>query len=108
MCAYFTERDHFLGAVITPPLIVRFVEPIDRSGYKQRSSAGAQVMDQAAFPQTSAEGTQLSFAEVMQLVQEGQEVPGLTKMDVKPTNQSPTPSQMERMRKPWETLSAPE
>lgn len=84
------------------------MEPIDRSSYKQQSSAGAKVMDQAAFSQTSAEGTQLSFAEVMQLVQEGKEVPGVTKMDVKPTNQSPTPSQMERMRKPWEISSASE
>lgn len=106
------------GAVITPPLIVRFVEPIDRSSYMQQGSTGANVMDPAAFShsgvcgsqtaQASAEGTQLSFAEVMQLVQEGKEVPGVRKLDVKPTNQSPTPSQMERMRKPWEISSASE
>ena len=54
--------------------------------------------------ETSAqtEVTQLSFAEVMKLVQEGKEVPGAKKLDVKPTNQSPTPSQMERRLKPWE------
>lgn len=92
--------------MITPPPIARFVEPIDRSSYKQQSSAAAKATDQAAFSQTSAEGTQLSFSEVMQLVQEGKEVPGVTKLDVKPTNQSPAPSQMERMQKPWETLSA--
>uniref|UniRef100_A0A3B5PWU4 Peroxisomal membrane protein PEX14-like KPWE domain-containing protein n=1 Tax=Xiphophorus maculatus TaxID=8083 RepID=A0A3B5PWU4_XIPMA len=40
--------------------------------------------------------SQLSFAEVMQLVQEGKEVPGVTKPDVQPSNQSPTPSQMQR------------
>uniref|UniRef100_A0A8C4NVG3 Peroxisomal membrane protein PEX14-like KPWE domain-containing protein n=1 Tax=Dicentrarchus labrax TaxID=13489 RepID=A0A8C4NVG3_DICLA len=45
---------------------------------------------------------QLSFAEVMRLVQEGKEVPGATKLDIKPTNQSPTPSQMGRILKPWE------
>ena len=84
------------------------MEPIDRSSYKQQTSAGAKGMDQAAFTQSSAEATQLSFTEVMQLVQEGKEVPGVTEMDVKPTNQSPTPSQMERMRKPWEISSAPE
>uniref|UniRef100_A0A3B3B8L9 Peroxisomal membrane protein PEX14-like KPWE domain-containing protein n=1 Tax=Oryzias melastigma TaxID=30732 RepID=A0A3B3B8L9_ORYME len=47
--------------------------------------------------------SQLSFAEVMRLVQEGKEVPGVTKVDVHASNQSPTPSQMERRQKPWET-----
>uniref|UniRef100_A0A3P9MYH2 Peroxisomal membrane protein PEX14-like KPWE domain-containing protein n=1 Tax=Poecilia reticulata TaxID=8081 RepID=A0A3P9MYH2_POERE len=46
--------------------------------------------------------SQLSFAEVMQLVQEGKEVPGVTEPDVQPSNQSPTPSQMQRVQKPWE------
>uniref|UniRef100_A0A671VJD3 Peroxisomal membrane protein PEX14-like KPWE domain-containing protein n=1 Tax=Sparus aurata TaxID=8175 RepID=A0A671VJD3_SPAAU len=57
--------------------------------------------------ETSAqtEATQLSFAEVMRLVQEGKEVPGVKKLDIKPTNQSPTPSQMERRSKPWEISS---
>lgn len=106
------------GAVITPPLIVRFVEPIDRSSYLQQGSSRADVMDPEAVShsgvcssqtaQASAEGTRLSFAEVMQLVQEGKEVPGVRELDVKPTNQSPTPSQMERMRKPWEISSASE
>ncbi|CAG03908.1 unnamed protein product [Tetraodon nigroviridis] len=86
----------------------RFVEPIDRSGYRQQSSAGAEAMHQAAFAPPPAGATPLSFAEVMQLVQEGKEVPGVTKMDVQPTNQSPTPSRMERMRKPWEISAAPE
>lgn len=106
----------------------RFVEPIDRTSYKQWSSAsphGTQMdsdveqLDQRALSdsdsgisknqtaETSAETeeTQLSFAEVMRLVQEGKEVPGATKLDVKPTNQSPTPSQMERILKPWEISS---
>lgn len=100
------------GAVITPPLIVRFVEPIDRSSYMQQGSSRANVMHpgvcSSQTAQASAEGTRLSFAEVMQLVQEGKEVPGVRKLDVKPTNQSPTPSQMERMRKPWEISSASE
>lgn len=72
-------------------------------------------MDQAAFPgagrdqaaaTTSEEGDQLSFAEVMRLVQEGKEVPGVRKLDIKPTNQSPAPSRMERIQKPWEISSA--
>eukprot|EP00066_Takifugu_rubripes_P011790 XP_011601056.1 PREDICTED: uncharacterized protein C6orf226 homolog [Takifugu rubripes] len=96
----------------------RFVEPIDRSSYVQQSSDGANVVDRAAFShsgvsssqtaQAATEGTQLSFAEVMQLVQEGKEVPGVRKLEVKPSNQSPTPSQMERLQKPWETSSASE
>lgn len=96
-------------------LIVRFVEPIDRSSYMQQSSDRANVMDRAAFShpgvsgnqtaQASTEGTQLSFAEVMQLVQEGKEVPGVRKLEVKPSNRSPAPSQMERLQKPWETSS---
>uniref|UniRef100_A0A3Q3MFM3 Peroxisomal membrane protein PEX14-like KPWE domain-containing protein n=1 Tax=Labrus bergylta TaxID=56723 RepID=A0A3Q3MFM3_9LABR len=48
----------------------------------------------------------LSFAEVMKLVQEGKEVPGVKQLDVKPTNQSPTPSHMDRILKPWELSSS--
>lgn len=101
----------------------RFVEPIDQSSYRKWSSASHHVTqmdceqpDQRTrsasdsdisnnqAPETSAgtEATQLSFAEVMRLVQEGKEVPGVKKLDIKPTNQSPTPSQMERILKPWE------
>lgn len=52
------------------------------------------------------ETKQLSFAEVMQLVQEGKEVPGVKKLDIRASNQSPTPSKMERPLKPWETTSS--
>ncbi|KAG7216000.1 hypothetical protein INR49_003522, partial [Caranx melampygus] len=52
--------------------------------------------------EAETEVTQLSFAEVMRLIQEGKEVPGALKLDIKPSNQSPTPSQMERVLKPWE------
>nr|XP_030279459.1 uncharacterized protein C6orf226 homolog [Sparus aurata] len=108
----------------------RFVEPIDRSSYKQWSSASPHVtqMDceqlcqstcsdsdcdniknnQTAETSAQTEATQLSFAEVMRLVQEGKEVPGVKKLDIKPTNQSPTPSQMERRSKPWEISSVSE
>lgn len=80
----------------------------------QQSSDRANVMDRAAFSHPgvssnqTAQATQLSFAEVMQLVQEGKEVPGVRKLEVKPSNQSPAPSQMERLQKPWETSSASE
>lgn len=114
---------------MVPPLsvITRFVEPIDLSSYKQRRSASSHVtpMDYSVeqlnqttpsdpdfdisnrTTETSAEteAKQLSFAEVMRLVQEGKEVPGVTKLDIQPTNQSPTPSQMERRLKPWEMAS---
>ncbi|XP_022043668.1 uncharacterized protein LOC110946437 [Acanthochromis polyacanthus] len=107
----------------------RFVEPIDRSSYKQWSSSSPRVssssglaveqLDQKTHPhsdfdvsknQTDAsvhtETQQLSFAEVMRLIQEGKEVPGVKKLDIQPSNQSPTPSQMVRILKPWETASS--
>ncbi|CAJ1084630.1 uncharacterized protein C6orf226 homolog [Xyrichtys novacula] len=100
----------------------RFVEPIDPTSYKQWSSTLPHVTPvdcsadqrtlsdpdsdvnktQTAETSTETETTQLSFAEVMKLVQEGKEVPGAKKLDIKPTNQSPTPSQMDRVLKPWE------
>lgn len=93
----------------------RFVEPIDQRDYKVWSSSarGGRELDQGAPsenppPQTSAgpEARQLSFAEVMQLVQEGKEVPGVKRLDIRPSNQNPTPSQMQQVLKPWNT-SAP-
>ncbi|RVE70870.1 hypothetical protein OJAV_G00069170 [Oryzias javanicus] len=93
----------------------RFVEPIDQSSYRQWNSAPhppspitPEHKDQISLQsedQTrgACAASQLSFAEVMRLVQEGKEVPGVTKLDVHASNQSPTPSQMERRRKPWET-----
>lgn len=103
----------------------RFVEPIDQTSYKQWRSSSPHVtpVDRSTEQQkqrtlsdpdsdtsdklteetsTETEAAQLSFAEVMKLVQEGKEVPGVKKLDIKPTNQSPTPSQMGRIRKPWE------
>nr|XP_029995868.1 uncharacterized protein C6orf226 homolog [Sphaeramia orbicularis] len=101
----------------------RFVEPIDSSAYKQWISASVNGTqkdndehleqkklsdngDQAAEAPAQTETQQLSFAEVMRLVQEGKDVPGALKLDIQPSNQSPTPSQMERRLKPWETLAA--
>ncbi|KAM9341901.1 uncharacterized protein KZ484_014580 [Pholidichthys leucotaenia] len=107
----------------------RFVEPIDSTCYKQQCSPAPRVTDSGCDNQQSDQRTslqpdcgisdkqtpelpshvrtkQLSFAEVMQLVQEGKEVPGVTKLDIQPSNQSPTRSQMKRIVKPWETSSA--
>lgn len=123
MVKYTTSEATF--SVTTPPLsvITRFVEPIDRTSYKHWRSSSPRVTqmvseqpDQRSLPgsvsgvshsrtaETSAEmeAMQLSFAEVMRLVQEGKEVPGVTKLDINPTNQTPAPSQMERILKPWE------
>ncbi|XP_013878145.1 uncharacterized protein LOC106527709 [Austrofundulus limnaeus] len=100
----------------------RFVEPIDQQSYRTWCSSSHHVKasdlqqdqrnlspsDSENQTETSAhpETKQLSFAEVLQLVQEGKEVPGVTKLDIKPSNQSPTPSQMQQVRKPWETSSS--
>ncbi|KAK5611517.1 hypothetical protein CRENBAI_015470 [Crenichthys baileyi] len=100
----------------------RFVEPIDQQSYKRwislscnhqqdqtrQSHPDSNGHENQVMTQTSAgtETKRLSFAEVMQLVQEGKEVPGVTKPDVHPSNQSPTPSQMQRVQKPWETTSS--
>lgn len=108
----------------------RFVEPIDLDGYKQwrvsstalssTSSMGDNIEQLKKFDhltiadsnsdicESTTGGTSantdaaLSFEEVFRLVQAGEEVPGLSKLDVKPNNQTPTPSQMERRPKPWE------
>uniref|UniRef100_A0A3B5AEJ9 Peroxisomal membrane protein PEX14-like KPWE domain-containing protein n=1 Tax=Stegastes partitus TaxID=144197 RepID=A0A3B5AEJ9_9TELE len=62
--------------------------------------------NQTAEASAHTETKQLSFAEVMRLIQEGKEVPGVKKLDIQPSNQSPTPSQMVRTLKPWETASS--
>lgn len=96
----------------------RFVEPIEQQSYKRwiSSSCNQQqdltLQSQPVFKDQTTETTgdtetkQLSFAEVMQLVQEGKEVPGVVKPDIQPSNRSPTPSRMQRVQKPWETTSS--
>ena len=44
----------------------------------------------------------LSFAEVAELLQSGKPIPGLAQIEVVPTNEAPTPSQLPRAKKPWE------
>lgn len=44
----------------------------------------------------------LSFAEVFRLIEAGEEVPGIQKLDIRPCQQTPTVSQMSRRLKPWE------
>ncbi|KAL1020961.1 hypothetical protein UPYG_G00006930 [Umbra pygmaea] len=113
-----SSEEHFLGIKLF--FYNRFVEPIDFDGYKQRSSTSANVQNLEKFNNLTTADSEpvvcgsstgmtsvntdepLSFQEVIRLVQAGQEVPGLSKLDIKPNNQNPTPSQMERRRKPWE------
>ncbi|CAL1606728.1 unnamed protein product [Knipowitschia caucasica] len=80
----------------------RFVEPIDRSAYKHRGSSNGTSACSGDSQSVETEAAVLSFAEVMKLVQEGKEVPGVKKVDIQPSNQSPAPSQMQRILKPWE------
>lgn len=44
----------------------------------------------------------LSFPEVYRMIQAGEEVPGLQKLEIKPCHDQPTVSQMPRKSKPWE------
>ena len=45
---------------------------------------------------------ELSFAEIAELIQSGKPIPGLSQIEVVPTNEAPTPSQLPRAKKPWE------
>lgn len=46
--------------------------------------------------------SELSFAEIAELIQSGKPIPGLAQIEVVPTNEAPTPSQLPRAKKPWE------
>lgn len=48
--------------------------------------------------------TSMSFSEVLHLVQSGENIPGLQKMNITATEGTPTPSQMARKPKPWEII----
>lgn len=103
----------------------RFVEPIHLTGYQEwralqhpshqaveetsrvqhdfsTSDSEKDNLSQTDLEAESAQGVQLSFAEVFQKIQAGEEIPGLQKLDIKPCNQLPTSSQMTRKLKPWE------
>lgn len=49
-----------------------------------------------------APDTSASFSEILHLIQSGQDIPGLQKLNISATNGSPTPSQMTQKPKPWE------
>ncbi|XP_062897366.1 uncharacterized protein LOC134342761 [Mobula hypostoma] len=58
----------------------------------------------AATTATEGESCNLSFPQVLHLVQNGQEIPGIQKLNIMSTNGIPTTSQMARKLKPWESI----
>ncbi|XP_072916084.1 uncharacterized protein [Hemitrygon akajei] len=58
----------------------------------------------AATTATEGESCNLSFPQVLHLVQTGQEIPGIQKLNIMSTNAMPTTSQMARKPKPWESI----
>ncbi|KAK6188599.1 hypothetical protein SNE40_004744 [Patella caerulea] len=49
-----------------------------------------------------ADSDNLSFGEIVTLIQAGQTIPGVKMVDVHPTNSSPTPSNLQPRNKPWQ------
>ncbi|PVD23396.1 hypothetical protein C0Q70_16665 [Pomacea canaliculata] len=45
---------------------------------------------------------ELSFAEIVKCIQKGRTIPGIMSLEVVASDQSPTPSNLRRSRKPWE------
>ncbi|XP_017577920.1 uncharacterized protein LOC108442406 [Pygocentrus nattereri] len=66
------------------------------------NSCGSEERTQSNKELVPEQGGPLSFAEVFRMIQAGEEIPGLQKLDIKPSNQQPTVSQMLRKLKPWE------
>ncbi|KFO36168.1 uncharacterized protein C6orf226 homolog [Fukomys damarensis] len=56
----------------------------------------------AASPSSS-----VTLAQVIQLMQRGQELPGLEKRHIKATHGDPTASRLPRRPKPWEAAASP-
>ncbi|GCC28124.1 hypothetical protein chiPu_0006551 [Chiloscyllium punctatum] len=54
--------------------------------------------------EVTGESCTLSFAQVLHLVQSGQEIPGIQKHKIMSINSAPTVSQMARKLKPWERV----
>ncbi|KAJ7341209.1 hypothetical protein JRQ81_005052 [Phrynocephalus forsythii] len=70
------------------------VPPGTRDGVKEEIQDGLPPLD-----------SKVSFSEILRLVQTGQDIPGLQKLNITATNESPTPSQMAPKPKPWENKS---
>ncbi|XP_069465022.1 uncharacterized protein C6orf226 homolog [Ambystoma mexicanum] len=70
-------------------------------GLKGDEAAG--VREPGCGGEEGDEDSSVPFSEILQLVQSGQEIPGLQKLNINATQESPTASQMPRRSKPWET-----
>ena len=44
----------------------------------------------------------VSFYDLMWMIENGEKIPGVDDLDVQPTNETPTASNVNRLRKPWE------
>ncbi|KAL3868617.1 hypothetical protein ACJMK2_041413 [Sinanodonta woodiana] len=50
----------------------------------------------------SADNYPASFLELISLLESGCNIPGIEELNVEPTNENPTPSALDRKKKPWE------
>lgn len=45
----------------------------------------------------------LTFQQIVELIQSGESIPGTPQLNIQPTNQTPTKPALKRVPKPWET-----
>ncbi|XP_078275498.1 uncharacterized protein LOC144604720 [Rhinoraja longicauda] len=69
-----------------------------------QNKAANYLADIATITGTKGDRFRLSFPQVLHLVQSGQEVPGIQKLNITSTNSVPTMSQLARKLKPWERI----
>ncbi|KAG8123142.1 hypothetical protein E2320_018615 [Naja naja] len=72
------------------------------SGFPREGSASKEEGQNSPADPPPAPDTSVSFSEMLHLIQTGQDIPGLQKLNISATNGSPTPSQMTQKPKPWE------
>lgn len=70
-------------------------------GLKDGETAGTKELGSNV--EEGDEDSSVPFSEILHLVQTGQEIPGLQKLNISATQENPTASQMPRRSKPWET-----
>lgn len=83
------------------PLITELWQSVNKQMEKQNDVEVARERESGA-AEAIAEPQSLSFPEVFRMIQAGEEVPGLQKLEIKPCHEQPTVSQMPRKSKPWE------
>ena len=45
----------------------------------------------------------INFGELIEMIQKGIQLPDIEELNIEPTNEKPTPAQLNRPQKPWET-----